>query len=183
MFPKDGVTTPSRRPNFKELKNTLKTLHRPSRKKMAWNPAPQPSEVDTPLRSSLSSSMTRSVAQESSIKALQDALQLERDLREDREFTIQQLSQENETLHKKVRDMSRQTRAAISPEEFYKDYLITMAMSVRLISHNRGKECRFDMKELLDRAKEEKVAIHELIEWIPKQISLLKKMNSKSHIF
>jgi serine/threonine protein kinase len=181
-------TSQSKKPSYRELKKTLRTLHRPARKKASgvdWNPVTVPvvSEEKSPLRTSLSQSMTRSVAQESALKVLQDALQQEKDMREDREETIQQLVQENEGLTKKLREMSRQTRATLSPEEFYKDYLITIAMSVKVINHNRGKECRFDMKELLDKAKEDKVAIHELIEWIPKQIAIQKKIYPKSHIF
>jgi len=188
IFAMEQSSRPSKKPSYKELKSTLRTLRgRPKKKplnisvSLEWNPVPSP--VTTPdsnvLRTSLSSSMTRSVAQESVAKALQDELHHETELRKEKEATIQRLLEENDRLSKAVRDITKQK---VNPEEFYKDYFITIAMSIKVINHNRGKELKIDMKELLDKAKQKKVAIHELIEWIPRQIKKQSSM-SKTHLY
>lgn len=173
IFMKDHLQAGAK-PSYKELKNTLKNIHKKPRKNhvSVLDYAPfTPPIPDTQVPS-----------QENVITTLQDELLQLKMVSEKREEVIKKLSRENEDLRQKLHAQNSNQEKYRDPEAFYRDYFITLSMSVKINMNTRGKECRVDIKELLDLAKDEKVALHELVEWIPKQIQSVLKRKPKSKL-
>jgi len=170
IFLKENLTKPS----YKELKNTLKIMHKKPRKTHAsvfeW--APVFTQTTMPD--------TQAPTQEDYMKSLEEEVRQMKTISDKREEVIKRLGRENEEMKQRLNTQSNHPEKYKDPEAFYRDYFITLSMSVKLNMNARGKECRIDIKELLDLAKDEKVALHELIEWIPKQIHNLLKRKPKS---
>jgi len=172
IFRKDHLV--EAKPSYKELKNTLKSIHKKPRKAHA-------SVFDLePVFATPSPDITVP-SQETVITSLQEEVRQMKMVNDKREDVIKKLSRENEELRQKLHSEVHNPERYKDPESFYRDYFITLSMSVKINLSSRGKECRIDIKELLDLAKDEKVALHELIDWIPKQVQLmLKRKPSKS---
>jgi len=111
---------------------------------------------------------------EETIQALREELRKEKEANHQREATIHQLQIENSELHKKVGILTNK-----NPEDFYRDYFITMAMSVKMALISQHKDFRININALLEAAQKEKVPIHELVDWIPNTLKKKHKAQFK----
>eukprot|EP00026_Physarum_polycephalum_P007946 Phypoly_transcript_08019.p1 GENE.Phypoly_transcript_08019~~Phypoly_transcript_08019.p1 ORF type:complete len:353 (+),score=40.13 Phypoly_transcript_08019:364-1422(+) len=174
-------TVELKNPSYEGLTDTLRTMHRTKRggriraSMYDWFP----SAPSTPDQRKLENPQNQKHivrSQDQIIKGLQDDLKKEKEAAQQRDALIRQLTLENEELQKKQNQLSNK-----NPEDFYRDYFITMAMSFKMNMIAQHKECRVNINALLELAQKEKVPIHELVDWIPVRITK-KKSRHYSYI-
>jgi membrane-associated HD superfamily phosphohydrolase len=157
-------------PSYEGLTDTLRTIHRTKRtgrfrpSVYDWfTAAPSTPDQRKPENPHNQKHIVRS--QDQIIKGLQEDLKKEKEANQQRDAAIRQLTAENEELNKRLSQSPNK-----NPEDFYRDYFITMAMSFKMNMIAMHKECRVNINSLLEVAQKEKVAIHELVDWIPYKI-------------
>jgi serine/threonine protein kinase len=164
--------------SYADLTDTLRTMQRTKRvgrfrpSVYDWFAA-APSTPETRKQENPQNQKHVVRSQEQIIKGLQDDLKKEKEAAQQRDSVIRQLTAENEELQKKLAQYTNK-----NPEDFYRDYFITMAMSFKMNMIAKHKECRVNINALMELAQEEKVPIHELVDWIPGKISKKKSKHS-----
>jgi len=159
----NAVNTQSK-PNYKELKTTLRGINRKPKFRVV-KAGSQGSRVG--MRGSNSVSAISEMSKDAAIKALQEELQKEREDKRKLEDLLEQLAVDNKQLQIQVGGSEGFSR---NPEEFYRDFFISLAVSANMNLRSHGKDSNVDIDGLFELAQKEKIQFHQLIEWVPKQV-------------
>eukprot|EP01132_Coremiostelium_polycephalum_P001530 gene1530-1926_t len=145
-------------PTLSELQDTLKTLngrqskHRASISSIDWGSS-SGNGSSTSLNSSNSSISSASN---------EEVLKLQKTIKQQAN-TIQSLSEEVLNLKKELKEKA-------NVEDFYKEYFMALAISVKVNECYLGKNTEVNLQTLYEQARLEDIAWYNLMEWIPKRI-------------